>query len=268
MNISYSELILLNNSVLENVDHLIHLGADRVELMMDGAAWDSYGADFSQLVKELRKRNVSYSVHPAAWDINLTAETCMLRAAAYEHHLLALRFSAEIGANQIVLHPGFLGSPAFSRELAKLRAKETMHRLAEVAKSLGVQLAMENVGYRGQSIYTEEEFVSVLDDVDPIVGYLVDVGHAHINGWNIPILIEKVAPRLLALHIHDNDGKGDQHLPIYQGTMEWESIFQAMTHCNADCEFILEYAPGTPLEQLLKGREILLEQVRPFPLAK
>jgi hypothetical protein len=41
-----------------------------------------------------------------------------------------------------------------------------------------------------------------------------------------------------------------------------------MTHCNADCEFILEYAPGTPLEQLLKGREILLEQVRPFPLAK
>lgn len=262
MKISYSELIVLNHGVLENVDRLIELGGNHIELMMDGAAWDGYAADFSELARELKQRNVNYSIHPAAWDINLTAETKILRAAAYEHHLQVLRFAAELGASQVVLHPGFVGSPAFSRNTAKERAKEAIVRLAEVAKSLGVRLAMENVGYGGQSIYTEEEFCTVLDDVDPVVGYLIDLGHAHLNNWNIPELIEKVAPRLLALHIHDNNGEGDQHLPIFEGTIDWQPIFAAVSLCNEDCEFILEYAPGTPLQELTKGREILLERVK------
>lgn len=259
MNICFSELIILNNPVVENVDLLVQTGCDRVELMMDGAFWDSYNADFRGLVKELRARDVHYSVHPAAWDINLTAETRILREAAFTHHVQALQFAAEIGASQIVIHPGFLGIPAFSKEVAQMRAKEYIHRLAEMAKNLGVRLAFENVGFHAQSIYAEEEYVSALDGVDTVVGYLIDVGHAHINGWNIPQLIERTSDRLFGLHIHDNNGKGDQHLPMYEGSIKWDDVFQAMKTCKADCEFILEYSSGTSLDKLVEGKNILLQ---------
>ena len=101
MNISYSELILLNNSVIDNVNRLVDAGSDRIELMMDGAAWDSYNNNYGTLIRELREKDVHYSVHPAAWDINLTAEMKAFRDTAYEHHIHAMRFAAEIGASKL-----------------------------------------------------------------------------------------------------------------------------------------------------------------------
>ncbi len=259
MRICSSELILLNNPVMENVDSLIEIGSDRIELMMDGAAWDSYHEDFSKLSQELKSRDAYYSVHPAAWDINLTAETRILREAAYQHHLQVLDFAAEIKASQVVIHPGFAGSPCFSKERAQERAREYTSRLAERAKALGIQLAFENVGVMGHSIYTEEEFMKALDGVDPVVGYLIDTGHAHANGWDLPGLIETLSDRLVGLHIHDNHGKSDEHLPIYQGTIAWDGVLEAIKTFARNCELILEYAPGTPLEELSMGRKILLD---------
>ena len=257
-NIAYSELILLNHDVLENVDRLAAVGSNRIELMMDAAGWDIYRSNYKDLIAGLNERGLHYSVHPAAWDINLTAEMGILRDAAYRHHLDALEFSAQIGASQMVLHPGFANSPCFSKETARKRAFETTCKLAEIAKKSGVKLAYENVGYNGQSIYTMEEFIHALDDVDSIVGYLVDIGHANVNHWDIPALIRAVSYRLFGLHIHDNTGKGDNHLPIGRGTSDWHGIYDAMREIkNPDCEFILEYAPGLPLTYLEEGKALL-----------
>ncbi|HBG02133.1 MAG TPA: sugar phosphate isomerase/epimerase [Firmicutes bacterium] len=261
MRVCNSELIVLNHPIIENVDRLVKTGCNRIELMMDGAAWDSYQADFSTLIGKLRSRNVHYSIHPAAWDINLAAATKILREAAWEHHLQALNFGVEIGASQVVIHPGFVGSPCFSKELAQKRAREFTDRLADKAKSLGIRLAFENVGINGQSIYTEGEFIKALDDVDPVVGYLIDTGHAHVNNWDIPRLIKTLSNRLVGLHIHDNHGKQDEHLPMYEGSIVWDEVLEAIKTYARDCELILEYAPGTPLEELVKGRNTLLDRL-------
>ena len=257
-NVSYSELILLNNNVLDNVDKLIELGAERVELMMDAAGWDCWHADYSKLIPELKKRPLHYTVHPAAWDINLTAEMKILRDAAYQHHLSALNFTAELGAKQMVLHPGFAYSPCFNKDTARQRAHEAACSLAEEAKKLGVQLAYENVGYNGASIYNYEQYKHSLDDVDESVSYLIDIGHAHVNDWDDPQLIRDLKGRLAGLHIHDNNGRGDQHLPIGKGNQDWDALAAAMREItDPECEFVLEYAPGVPLDYLVKGTEFL-----------
>lgn len=258
MHISYSELILLNQPVIENVKRLSEGGCRKIELMMDGQSWDSYKADFRSLVRELKALDLSYSVHPAAWDINLTAETEILRKAAYEHHLQALDFCAELGAKQMVVHPGFVYSPCFNKALAKERAHEALLTLAEQAKKVNVKLAYENVGYNGASIYTQEEFAHALDGVDSIVGYLIDIGHANINHWDIPGLIRTLSDRMFGFHIHDNSGVKDEHRPIGEGNVDWDGVIDAMrTVKDPDCEYILEYVPFTPLEKLAEGKEFI-----------
>jgi sugar phosphate isomerase/epimerase len=108
-----------------------------------------------------------------------------------------------------------------------------------------VKLAMENVGYHGRSICTKDEYPTALYDVDPSVDYLIDIGHAHRNGRGIPRLIKRVAPRLLGLHIHDNDADGDQHRLLCGGTVSCKLVFRALKEsCGPDCEYILEFAPG------------------------
>ena len=133
-----------------------------------------------------------------------------------------------------------------------------MIRTAEEAKKAGVRLAFENVGYHGSSIYTQEEYIHALDGVDPIVGYLIDVGHAHVNAWDIPGTIDAVSHRLYGLHLHDNRGNCDAHLPMGEGTIPWDQVLAAIGRIQTpECEFVLEYAPMQPLERLRSGEEML-----------
>jgi len=257
MKISYSELSLLGKDVLSNVDMLISHGAANIELMMDGKSWEDHGSRWTQYISELRKRPVRYSVHPPAWDINLTCENKALRDTALEIHKNCIVFANAIDAKQVVLHPGFITSPAFCRETAQQRALEAAHILCAYANPFGIQLAFENVGYKGTSIYSEEEYATALEGFEGNIGYLIDIGHAHINGWNTPALIRRLKKRLYALHIHDNNADGDQHLPIGEGTVNWEEIFKAIAEINGDCELILEYAPFIPCEKLKEGQELL-----------
>ncbi len=256
--ICYSDLLLLTNDIEENVDQLISHGADNVEILMDGIKWNLMEEVFDSIAIKLKEKPIGYSVHPPAWDINLTSENKAIRESSYNEYIKAIQFAEKIGAVHVVIHPGFIFSPVFDRKLAQKRAADYINRLCKIAKPLGVKLGIENVGYNGSSIFTEKEFLHFLDDIDETAGYLIDTGHAHLNNWNIPSMIEQVSDRLLALHLHDNSGKADEHLPIGEGTIEWDSIFRSILSNNNESQLILEYAPGTDLKKLLKGKELLL----------
>ena len=85
----------------------------------------------------------------------------------------------------------------------------------------------------------------------------MDTGHAHVNHWDVPALIDRLKDRLFGIHIHDNKAGADSHLPMYEGSLNWPAIFRAILNIPGDCDLVLEYAPGTPLYRLDEGRRIL-----------
>ncbi|AET58012.1 xylose isomerase domain-containing protein [Paenibacillus terrae HPL-003] len=259
--ISYSDLPLLTCSVEENVEQLVNHGADKIELLMDGIQWDRMDEQIKKIGKALRLHHSAFSVHPPAWDTNLTSENQAIRTASYEEYKKAIEFAHEIEAEHVVIHPGFCFSPAFDKAGAQQRAQEYLHQLCQVAGPLGVKLAVENVGYNGASIYSEQEYLSCLDQMDHTAGYLIDTGHAHLNGWDIPQMIRSVKERLFSVHIHDNSGVGDEHLPIGEGSIHWQPIYDALQEVDAPCQLILEYSPGTALNQLVKGKQLLRQHL-------
>jgi sugar phosphate isomerase/epimerase len=161
----------------------------------------------------------------------------------------------------MVLHPGFCGSRAFDKARARRIARETAERLAAIARPLGIRLAFENVGYHGASIYTDEEYCRALDGMDDTLGFLLDTGHAHLNGWDVAGMIDRLKDRLYGIHIHDNMADSDRHLPINEGSLDWKRIFRAMRGISGDCDLVLEYTPGTPTNVLRKGLDILDKEV-------
>ncbi|MDQ0232159.1 sugar phosphate isomerase/epimerase family protein [Metabacillus malikii] len=260
--ICYSDLPLLMRNIEGNVDVLIENGAEKIELLMDGERWNDMELLFASLAPKLKEKAVGYTVHPPAWDTNLTSENKAIRSASFSEYKKAIEFAGLIQASHVVIHPGFCFSPVFNRELAKQRAFEAIGELCEVARPLQVKLAVENVGYNGESLFTQEEFISFLDSLDDTAGYLLDVGHAHLNDWDIPAVIKAIGDRLLAVHLHDNKGNADDHLPIGEGTIEWEPIFETLREYTKECQLILEYAPGTSLDALREGKELLKKELQ------
>lgn len=106
----------------------------------------------------------------------------------------------------------------------------------------GVTLTVENIPPlkeeypRYQKLLKPE--VEVFERFEEIPATL-DFGHAHLLGQNIPQLIEKLSERLRHIHIHDCDRSTD-HLPIGEGTIGFESIFEVLGQVKFNGSVVLE----------------------------
>jgi sugar phosphate isomerase/epimerase len=262
MEVYYSELCLLGQDVFQNVHMLASQGTSLIELMMDGTGWSTLLPHIEETAAALRAlpvKGIGYSVHAPVWDANLAGENTWLRTGALEALKEAVRFCRLLEAVHLVVHPGVCHAVSFDKAAARRRALDLLHQLAAYNRLFGVRLLMENVGTSATSLFREDEYSSFLDGFPPECGYIIDVGHANINGWDIPNLIRRTGDRLYALHLHDNHGTEDSHLPIGEGTVNWETLFTVLRGMTRRPVLVLEYNTGTPLEKLAEGKKILEE---------
>jgi len=263
MHISASEFILYCGDPAENVRKLSAV-VPEVELMIDGDAWDLDENDsWSKQIETLKGFSVPFTVHPPAWDVNPAAPLKTLRDAAATLNRKSVELAAELGASQVVFHPGYYDRDAFfSKNRAKDFCYQQLESIVAAAKPHGITVAFENIAGPAMTLFTQEEFIHALDGIDPCVKFLLDVGHANMNSWDIPKVIETIGHRMGGMHLHDNDGSGDAHLPMLKGSIPWERTFAAMkASLPEDCVLVMEYNAGTPLSTLEEGKNLLLEKL-------
>lgn len=99
-------------------------------------------------------------------------------------------------------------------------------RLGEIAKRYPVTICPENLFIRYGKRITEgyccraTDMVELIETINTAVGQEVlgtcfDVGHANALRQNIKREIKTLGSHLKCLHVHDNDGNGDNHQPPY-----------------------------------------------------
>lgn len=106
----------------------------------------------------------------------------------------------------------------------------------ELAAQRGIRIAIENM-------YSPERFGSGVEDLAAMmdafgedkVGICWDFGHAQLRyGAEQADAIKKLKGRICAVHIHDNFGETDQHLPPFMGTIAWEKVMPALREAEFD----------------------------------
>ena len=92
--------------------------------------------------------------------------------------------------------------------------------LKPTSESTGVQLALENLGYKSW-----DSLERVFENYpDTYIGLCYDSGHANIRADDGLEKLEKFKHRLISLHLHDNDGEEDQHRLLFSGSVDWEGL--------------------------------------------
>ena len=73
------------------------------------------------------------------------------------------------------------------------------------------------------------------------IAVCLDVGHVNVFS---PLASKKwikvLGKTLTHMHIHDNCGKQDKHLPVGSGKINFKDIFKALKKYNPDCTVSLE----------------------------
>jgi sugar phosphate isomerase/epimerase len=73
----------------------------------------------------------------------------------------------------------------------------------------------------------------------------MDVGHAHIQNWDMDRMFRQLGNRIKGYHIKDNFGDGDTHLMAFEGSYDWETFFTNYKKYTPEATLVCEYISGT-----------------------
>ncbi len=106
---------------------------------------------------------------------------------------------------------------------------ENLEKLASTASKFGISLLVENCT-SNESAYLNslEDFVTIFETISSKnLGLCLDVGHAYIDG-SIDGFLTKFYGKIMNVHLHDNDGLRDLHMPLDAGKVPWRRFLDAL----------------------------------------
>jgi len=172
------------------------------------------------LVRAVGRSGAVLSLHAPVADVNLMSPHPGVRAWAEEEVGATLQLAAGLGAGTVTFHlgckplAGVPHAPPWAEALAAAR------RLRELAQPLGVELCLENdPRLPGAYLWDLGQFREVLAELG--TPGTLDLGHAWIShGAEALRLLPPLLPHLRGVHLHDNRGRGDDHLALGDGEID------------------------------------------------
>ncbi|MFN3346651.1 MAG: sugar phosphate isomerase/epimerase family protein [Candidatus Bipolaricaulaceae bacterium] len=234
------------------------LGLGGVELRADpGIAHpDELSSQDRRRLRALPANGLRLSLHMPIHGVNLTWPVRAVAAASLGELVRTLDLAGEIGAEVVVIHPGRLPAeyvpfPAWHERSWNL-LRFALGLLLPLAARLGVRLALENLGNgrdRGL-VQTAQEHAAILAEF-PELWACFDLGHLHTVGGSAQEYIAAIAPRLIHVHLHDNRGDWDAHLPLGEGTAPWREALWALKEQGFSGRIVLELPDAEGLKRSL-----------------
>lgn len=133
--------------------------------------------------------------------------------------------------NLAVIHPGYLSPFGLQvPQTAYLTNLASIQEICDFAADFGILVAVENMPDLPK-IFGKypDEMLEMLESIGSYnVGFTFDVGHANTVGL-VNDFLDLLADRISHVHIHDNMGKKDEHLPLGKGTVDWKQVMEKLS---------------------------------------
>ncbi|MBN2171403.1 MAG: sugar phosphate isomerase/epimerase [Candidatus Krumholzibacteriota bacterium] len=229
-----------------------------LELLVDHEALDpAFRTELERLAASLGAAGRPCRFHAPFRDLSPGGHDPEAVALARRRLEAALELAPRFGVAQIVAHTAWdPDGYALEAEAWRERSARFWGPLGERAAALGCRFALENVFDRDP-----DALAALLDRLpETAFGVNLDLGHWHaysrtpLAGW-----LERLGGRLLSLHLHDNAGRSDQHLPLGRGSVPWEAVFAAVRELGRPLDWTVE---NHSLEEVLASAAFLAEHSR------
>ena len=247
-------------------------GFDSIELFATRAHFDYHdaraAAQLAEWLSDLRL-NV-HSMHAPIVDairggkwvgsFSIAAGDEARRKAAVAEAAAALNVAAAVPFTFLVVHLGVPdGQAAPAHDNQPDAARRSVEEIVALAADVNVRVALEVMPNRLSSAASICHLIEEqLDGLD--VGICLDYGHANLMG-DLQDAIETVSGHLWTTHVHDNDGRRDDHRVPFAGRIDWDAAIMETQKIGYDGVLMFEVADtGDPIEVLkrtAKARERL-----------
>jgi sugar phosphate isomerase/epimerase len=215
-----------------------------------------------------------YSFHaPFSAEIDITSMDRERREMALREILAAAQGAAALGAANFIIHPGpeIEDKPPQEQIIQGLEnAAGVLSQVARFCQKRGMNLVLENLlphllfGRTSDLLW----LMGALNQ--PNVGVCLDTGHAHLAG-DLYTAAQKLSGHLRMVHISDNRGKADDHLPPGRGKIDWRRFLTGLEEVGYRGALIMELSGDNAvdlsavMEEAVEGRQYLRSIAREIP---
>lgn len=174
----------------------------------------------------------------------------------------ALNVARTIPYRFLVVHLGVPGKDA-PGDNSRDAARRSIDELQRLADAVDVRLALEVIP---NELSSPTALVRLIEnDLEGSnAGICLDTGHALLMGDPIEA-IETCSGHLVTTHLHDNQGRTDDHLVPFDGALDWSATVLALQKIGYDGAWIFEVAntgaAGSVLERASRARRKLDEML-------
>lgn len=157
-----------------------------------------------------------------------------------------IEMARRLGGDVVILHMPAEPSDESGRLTFWNAIHASLNQIESTARDNGVRIALENL--------TDRNFPAVRtllrEYSTGFVGVCYDSGHGNITSDGLDQL-DLCKDRLISLHLHDNDGSGDAHQPLFSGTVDWQRLARIIAESS--------YAKMVSLEVSMRGDDFPVE---------
>ncbi len=168
----------------------------------------------------------------------------------------AIAATGYLGSKYIIIHPLKTKERMYNEDYERTKEMNLKYytALTPALKDYDVYLAVENM-FAWDSVEkcicptsctTAEEMAEYIDELGDMFVACLDIGHVNLihqkefEHVNYPHMIKTLGYRIKTLHIHDNDGRIDEHLPPFAGNIDWSLVMRCLKDIGYDGNLSLE----------------------------
>lgn len=173
------------------------------------------------------------------------------RKAAVAEIAATLKVAATAPFQYLVVHLGIPdGQAAAASDNQPGAARRSVEEIVARAGDVGVRVALEVMPNALSSASAICQLIEdQLEGLD--VGVCLDYGHANLMG-DLSDAIETVSGHLWTTHVHDNDGRADDHRVPFAGRVDWDVAIMETQKIGYDGVLMFEVADTGDAIEVLK----------------
>ena len=185
---------------------------------------------FEKANRIIEKSGMEVCVHAPFFELNLAAFSPGIRSESIRIIKKSVDFCRAVGGKTMILHSG---TNTYDRQkdqnkdnnpLLKIQWDNNIDSLKQIndyAEGKDVTVCLENIGFNSVD-QSFQDLLEIRKAVGSRLQFTLDFGHARL-GEGAEKGIHLLGENIRHIHLHDNHGKKDDHLPVGDGNYDFSA---------------------------------------------
>ena len=195
---------------------------DFIDLFLEADRADLSCIDTKSIKTILDDRNLDRIGH-TAWYLPIGSPCRELREKAVEIIFRYIDAFSEIGCHQVTVHAHWPSS-LFTEEEGIEFQSESLTKIVDHARFYNVQIMYESV----DSVHDHKQNINKILLNNQDLSFHADIGHFNLFQRRPSEYLMEFKDKITHIHMHDNDGLRDSHLPIGAGKISWNRVIDTI----------------------------------------